>query len=185
MKSVLGDGYTNALRQAWVDMPESADLVMYWWNKAAIETRKKNLKGFGLITTNSLSQSFNQKVVEPHIKLNLNFSFAIPDHPWVNSTDGASVRVAMTACTETSILDTGRLVQVVDECLEADGEIKLISRETTGKINSKLSIGVNVGDCIRLTSNHGLACPGIQLSGQGFIVSNEEKIYFQKKQKIG
>jgi hypothetical protein len=31
----LGDGYVEALRGAWKDVPESADFVMYWWHKAA------------------------------------------------------------------------------------------------------------------------------------------------------
>jgi len=39
MRDALGDGYTEALRKAWKgDVPESADLVMFWWAKAAAET---------------------------------------------------------------------------------------------------------------------------------------------------
>ena len=175
MKAVLGDGYASTLRRTWKDMPESADLVMYWWNKAALEIREKNLQGFGLITTNSLTQSFNRKVVEPHLKSNLNISFAIPDHPWVDSVDGAAVRVAMTACTEQSIQNTGRLIEIINEISDSDGEAQITTEETKGKISPGLSIGVNTGDCSRLSSNYGLACPGVQLSGQGFIVPAEEK----------
>ena len=35
MREALGDGYVEALRGAWPDVPESADFVMYWWHHAA------------------------------------------------------------------------------------------------------------------------------------------------------
>ena len=39
----------------WPDVPESADFVMYWWNQAArAGARRRKLRRFGLITTNSL-----------------------------------------------------------------------------------------------------------------------------------
>ncbi|RYH14995.1 MAG: class I SAM-dependent DNA methyltransferase, partial [Alcaligenaceae bacterium] len=35
MRSALGDGYVEALRKAWPEVPESADFVMFWWSRAA------------------------------------------------------------------------------------------------------------------------------------------------------
>ncbi len=35
MRDALGDGYVEALRGAWPDVPETADFVMYWWHHAA------------------------------------------------------------------------------------------------------------------------------------------------------
>jgi hypothetical protein len=35
MRAALGDGYVQALREAWPSVPESADFVMYWWDQAA------------------------------------------------------------------------------------------------------------------------------------------------------
>jgi methylase of polypeptide subunit release factors len=35
MRAALGDGYVDALRSAWGDVPESADFVMFWWHHAA------------------------------------------------------------------------------------------------------------------------------------------------------
>ncbi|MGZ8710640.1 MAG: DNA methyltransferase, partial [Thermoanaerobaculia bacterium] len=52
MRSVLGDGYTEALRSSYDDVPESVDYVMYWWDKAAELTRAGKLRRFGFITTN-------------------------------------------------------------------------------------------------------------------------------------
>src|SRR5690606_10835058 len=99
MRTALGDGYVEALRGAWPEMPESADFVMYWWHHAAQLTRHGTVERFGFITTNSIRQSFNRRVLEPHLadkKLPLSLVFAIPDHPWVDTADGAAVRIAMT-----------------------------------------------------------------------------------------
>jgi hypothetical protein len=63
----LGDGYTESLRKTWPEVPESADFVMYWWNHAAERTRAGDLRRFGLITTNSLRQTFNRRVLERHL----------------------------------------------------------------------------------------------------------------------
>ena len=49
--------------QAYPDMPRSADLVMYWWRRAADLVRAGKAQRFGLITTNSLPQTFNRRVV--------------------------------------------------------------------------------------------------------------------------
>ena len=67
MRIVLGDGYVEALRGAWADVPETADFVMYWWDHAAELARRGELACFGLITTNSLRQTFNRQVVERHL----------------------------------------------------------------------------------------------------------------------
>jgi hypothetical protein len=64
MRLALGDGYVEALRDSWPDVPESADFVMYWWHHAATLTARGALRRFGLITTNSLRQTFNRRVVE-------------------------------------------------------------------------------------------------------------------------
>ena len=67
MRLTLGDGYVEALRGAWPDMPESADFVMFWWDHAARDVRSGKTRQFGFITTNSLRQTFNRRVVEKHL----------------------------------------------------------------------------------------------------------------------
>lgn len=105
MRSALGDGYTEALRAVWPEVPESADLVMYWWHHAALLTQHGALERFGFITTNSIRQTFNRRVIEaamsptkllppePYVpprgdKVALNFSTPQVQHP------GNAVRVA-------------------------------------------------------------------------------------------
>ena len=98
MREALGDGYTEAVREAHKDVPESSDFVMYWWNHAARLARDGKIQRFGFITTNSLRQTFNRRVLDKHLsaKQPISILFAIPDHPWVDSADGAAVRIAMT-----------------------------------------------------------------------------------------
>jgi hypothetical protein len=64
MRAALGDGYVEALRGAWPEVPESADFVMFWWHHAARTRRAGQARRFGFITTNSLKQTFNRRVVQ-------------------------------------------------------------------------------------------------------------------------
>ena len=35
MREALGDGYVEAIRRVDPNVPDSADYVMFWWDKAA------------------------------------------------------------------------------------------------------------------------------------------------------
>ena len=105
-------------------MPETADLVMYWWNVAAGEARASCIRRFGLITTNSITQTFNRSVLQAHLEADaaLSLVFAIPDHPWVDSATGAAVRIAMTVGQAGSAV--GSLQDVVQETEGDDGVVE-------------------------------------------------------------
>jgi hypothetical protein len=98
MRQALGEGYAEALRKTHKDVPQSADYVMYWWNQAAVKARGQKLRRFGLITTNSITQTFNRKVLQEHLSASnpLSIIYAIPDHSWIDSADGAAVRISIT-----------------------------------------------------------------------------------------
>ena len=111
----IGEGYAQALWAAHPEMNESADFVMYWWDRAAdLLTRKgTRLKRFGFVTTNSLSQVFQRRVMERHLKAKkpVSLLMAIPDHPWTKATrDAAAVRIAMTVAASGKV--DGRLFEV-------------------------------------------------------------------------
>ncbi|PZX18415.1 type II restriction/modification system DNA methylase subunit YeeA [Palleronia aestuarii] len=181
MREALGDGYVEALWKAYPKMPQSADLVMFWWEKAALKARaydgQTGLRRFGLITTNSLRQAFNRRVLEPHLgdaKRPLSLLFAIPDHPWVDTVDGAAVRIGMTVAAAGS--RPGRLVTVVSESgerNEAEGRHVELKTEM-GLIFSNLRIGADIGSAVPLKSNLRIAGMGVKLHGPGFIVSENE-----------
>ena len=78
---------------------DSADFVMYWWDRAAEIVAHGKAQRFGLVTTNSITQVFSRRVVARHLeaKKPVSLLMAIPDHPWTKATDkAAAVRIAMT-----------------------------------------------------------------------------------------
>lgn len=174
MRQTLGDGYAEALRGTYPRVPESADYVMYWWHHAADYMRSNRCRRFGFITTNSLKQAFNRRVVEHHMEAKepLSLVFAIPDHPWVDNADGAAVRIAMTVA-EMGV-QSGDLLRVTSETrtTEAEREVEFESRH--GIIHSNLRTGANVAAAQALLANSQISCPGVKLHGSGFIVSQEQ-----------
>ncbi|MCB1803218.1 MAG: class I SAM-dependent DNA methyltransferase, partial [Gammaproteobacteria bacterium] len=171
MRLALGDGYVGALRETYPRVPESADFVMYWWHHAADLTREGKLKRFGLITTNSLRQAFNRRVIEFHMaqKKPLSLVFAVPDHPWVDGADGAAVRIAMSVGEGGTL--RGQLGEFRGKSEDQTSEQEVHLLITSGKISPDISVGTDTTKLLPLSSNIGLACPGVQLSGQGFILS--------------
>jgi len=179
MREALGDGYTEALRSAYANVPDSADFVMYWWDKAAELTRSGKAKRFGFITTNSLKQTFNRKVLQHHMaqKKPISLAFAIPDHPWVDSADGAAVRVAMTIGVAGNVQGVlQKVLKEVDSSTDEAAEVTLSTQ--SGKLFADLSIGADVLATVALTSNRDLSNHGVITGGEGFIVSREQATSF-------
>jgi len=174
MRDALGDGYVEILRKTIKAVPESADYVMYWWNHAADLVRTGKVQRFGFVTTNSLRQTFNRRVITRHLteKKPLSLSFAIPDHPWVDDSMAAAVRVAMTVGEAGE--GSGVLKRVIDE--EAgDGEGYVVTfDDTVGKVQADLSVGAEVSSATALAANANLSNPGVKLHGAGFIVSRDQ-----------
>ena len=177
LRGRLGDDYTQALWAAHPHMPESADFVMYWWDRAAeLLTRKATrLKIFGFVTTNSINQSLQRRVMEKYLnaKEPVSVVMAIPDHPWTKATrDAASVRIAMTVAVAGKI--EGRLFQLSREsALETDSPI-IECKELFGYINSDLTVGVDVTKALGLQANTGVCSPGVKPHGTGFIIQQSE-----------
>ncbi|MGY4883262.1 class I SAM-dependent DNA methyltransferase [Xanthomonas citri pv. eucalyptorum] len=175
MRTALGDGYVEALRDAWPEVPGTADLVLYWWHHAAALVRNGSLLRFGLITTNSIRQVQGRQTTEPHLsakKNPLKLVAAVPDHPWVDGADGASVRISMTVgalCAE-----QGTLYEVIAEEAGEDGEIVSTSSRL-GQILPDLRIGANVAGASALTANADICFQGYILRGEGFILSAEQE----------
>ncbi len=198
MRAALGDGYTEALRNAWPEVPESADFVMYWWQRAALTVQLGAARQFGLITTNSVRQTFNRRVVERALAEvdagggvgqavtlmprntqksgaslprpaagKLSLVFAIPDHPWVDSAQGAAVRIAMTvgAAASGGAASAGRLLSIEAEITGFDGEVGVALRESVGTLHADLRIGADLATALALRANAGVSSPGVKLHG--------------------
>ncbi|MDY0397957.1 MAG: hypothetical protein RBR03_04805 [Desulfuromonas thiophila] len=174
MRQALGDGYAEALRATYPAVPDSSEYVMYWWHKAADLARHGRIRRFGFITTNSLPQTFNRRVVQHHLaaKPSLSLTFAIPDHPWVDAADGAAVRIAMTVGEAGEA--PGLLQRVTAEWL-GDGEgVEVELTKRTGKLFADLTIGADVAGAAKLQANSGISFRGVSLLASGFVVSQQE-----------
>lgn len=183
MRFALGDGYTETLRRAYPEVPESADFVMFWWYKAAqlltLEgTPEKGhatkLRRFGFVTTNSLKQTFNRRVLERFLGKGLSLAYAVPDHPWVDEADGAAVRIAMTV--DEPGAHTGTVTRVTAEKASGNGEYGIETVDEVGVIHSDLTVGVNVTEAKELKAMANVSNPGVKLHGSGFIVSREKAV---------
>jgi len=176
MREGLGDGYVDALRKAWRgSKPDSWDFVMFWWQKAAELLISGDIQRFGFITTNSITQPFNRRVLEKFLGSGtapLHVSFAIADHPWVDAADGADVRIAMTVAAPG--LGEGMVCKVLKETRTPSGEQDVLLAEAHGVIASNLKLGADVTSAVALTSNDGLANQGVTPLGLGFRLEADE-----------
>ena len=106
----------------------------------------------------------------------LSLSFAIPDHPWVEGSDGAAVRIAMTVAERNfDAFPIGQLLTVKDEkAPQGDEDAEITFSEQFGLILPDLSIGADLGSTKSLKANEGLSFSGVALAGAGFIVTEEQ-----------
>jgi hypothetical protein len=167
MREAFGDGYVSAVRAAYPIVPDVADYVMYWWYRAAKKVDSGHTIRAGLITTNSITQPFNRSVVEAAFANGAEVVWAIPDHPWIDESGGASVRVAMTVLAQTP--EQATLVQV-------DERGQVIFERQVMRLNADLSSHADIASTtsISLQSNVGLSFRGFTLVGRGFVLGNDE-----------
>lgn len=181
LRARLGSDYAEALWKAHRHMNESADLVMYWWDRAAELLVRKGtaLRRFGLVTTNSISQVFQRRTIERHLSATkpISLAYAIPDHPWTKATkDSAAVRIAMTVCAAGK--REGVLLETVSESGLDTDEPNVQLASTPGVINPDMTVGIDTSAAKKLLSNKGLASRGVVLHGAGFLLSASQAAHF-------
>ncbi len=170
MREYLGDGYVDALRRTYDEIPDGTDYVLYWWVRAAQLVASKQTSRFGLITTNSITQSLNRKATEPALfdREDVALRWAIPDHPWVDSANGAAVRIAMTVG---AAAGPACLLSIQGEVSAPNGTPQLqIVSTTVDRIHSDLRAGANVASASPLASNEGICSVALVRFGDGFVV---------------
>jgi len=154
---------------------------MFWWDHAAgLLTREHSaLRRFGFVTTNSITQEFSGRVVARRLvaKDPISLVMAIPNHPWTKATKGAAaVRIAMTVAERGQ--KEGMLREVLkEEALDTD-EPRITFKETFGRVNSNLTVGVDVTSAVELRANKGICHDGVKLHGRGFIVRPSAAEFF-------
>lgn len=170
MRSALGDGYVDAVQEAWPEVPQATDFVLRWWHHAAELVRAGKLKAFGMITTNSITHTYNRRAIASHLTAKadpLMLAFAVPDHPWVDDAGSADVRIAMTVGTKGE--GEGLLMTVEEESsAQGDEDAVIAFKQATGVIHSDLTMGVDTTSAVPLRSNEDLCAVGYKTIGSGF-----------------
>jgi hypothetical protein len=161
MRERLGDGYVEALRSAWGSVSQGVDFVMYWWNRGASLLEEKRLRRFGLISTNSITQSSNRAVVSRWLDKSdaISLVFAVDNHPWRDADTDAAVDIAMTVVQRGQLPGTLMSVELV-----RDDKLLPVTRETSsrrGRLNSDLTIGANIDETRKLRANRGMSFMGV------------------------
>jgi hypothetical protein len=181
--SGLGDSYVDALRAAYPELPDTADLVMYFWHRAANLVEEGKIQAFGLITTNSIVQDYSRPVIDEHLgrEKGTALTLAIADHPWVVTGKGAAkgaanVRVAMTIGmsrrrTDLPVPVVGTVTNEGDDPSGVRVEFRAV--ET---INSSLSGGANARSVGPLRANGGICFQGVVPANDGFKLLSVEAV---------
>ncbi|WP_265571059.1 class I SAM-dependent DNA methyltransferase [Sphingomicrobium nitratireducens] len=169
IRDQLGDGYFEAVRQAFPKLPGDIDLVIYWWAIGAAKVSEGEVRRSGLITTNTLRQSTGQKVIAKALngRKSASLVFAVGDHPWRDVETDAAVRVSMTVVAKGRV--PGSVYQV-----DSGSDASLIDHRY-GWVHEDLTIGVSTTDAVKLRANQDLSFMGVKLAGAGFRITGEER----------
>ena len=174
IRHLLGDGYVEALRSTYSDVPRTSDYVMYWWHRAADLVASRKVRRFGFVTTNSISQPYSRRLIEQHLSgaKSIRLVFSIPDQPWVTGADGADVRVAMTVgvpCNDTTLAHFVHLDEESGRRL-GDAESLPVIEELVGEIGANLMPVRGSSNVLPrpLLANKGLCFQGVVPAGDGF-----------------
>jgi hypothetical protein len=167
LKLALTPEYVETLWKTYPNVPRTVDFVMYWWAKSAEKVQTRQARRFGLITTNSITQDYSRKLVDKFASgknPGVHLVFATTNHPWVDSSDGAAVRIAMTV----GSAQRPKLcrIHVVEEDRSYDIHLE--------KIGSRLVDGPDFSNVGKLKSNLGMCFQGVVPAGDGFKLSGEE-----------
>lgn len=166
MREAFGDGYVEALRLAYPELPPSADYVLYWWYRAGLAVANETAIAAGIITTNSITQGRSREVIRIAREAGARVRWAVTDHPWVSEAGGANVRIAMTVFGEAETVTR----VIVDDSGTPQKTI------TGSSFNDDLTIGVDIAGATEtpLKANRGLSHQGFILRGSGFLLGRQE-----------
>ncbi|WP_431855305.1 class I SAM-dependent DNA methyltransferase [Azospirillum sp.] len=107
MLRALGEGETTRIRSVYGDrVPDAADLVCYWFEKARSMIADATVQRAGLVATNSIRGGANRAVLD-RIRDTGTIFEAWPDEPW--EQDGAAVRVSLICFGQKGSSETPRM----------------------------------------------------------------------------
>lgn len=173
MRETLDPEYVETLRAVYQEVPETSDLVMYWWHKAALEVESGRTLRFGLITTDKLSDAYSRRIVEHHLhtKTSIRIIFAIDKHPWPNDPTSAAVRVAMTVAESAKGSAQPWIGSVLDDQGMTDAAVM---RRAVPAISATLKADFGAKPRAALKSNSQLCFQGVVPANEGFKLTADD-----------
>jgi type II restriction/modification system DNA methylase subunit YeeA len=152
LRAGLGDEDVEALFHAYAGrVPQEADLVAYWFEKARAHIRAGRATRVGLVATNSMRGGANRRVLDRIADESRIFE-AWSDEPWI--VDGAAVRVSLV-------------------CFGADDDEPRLDGRPASRINADLTSGaLDLTKAKRLDENLGASFMG-DTKGGAFDVPGE------------
>jgi len=174
IRAALQSGYVEALRRVYGSLPETCDYVMYWWDKAAELLENGRIKSFGFITTNSIVQSYSRPILVNHLVARhaMLLKYAIADHPWVETSDGAAVRIAMTVGVRANdFKGSATLASVLED---TRGREIVLTAQNVRWIGPDLSATAGLNEIRTLLANENICFQGVVPAGEGFKIGTEE-----------
>ena len=148
---------------------------MYWWNKAAELVARGSSAGASVSSRRTASRRRSTaRVVQTHLDAQaaIRLVFAIPDHPWVDSADGAAVSSRDDVARRDRRADGARDRRSRDEVERDDVAVEVCpcdvrEAESTLILRSALQSSATVA----LRANGEVCFHGVQLVGDGFLLS--------------
>jgi type II restriction/modification system DNA methylase subunit YeeA len=153
LRRSLGDAYVESLFKVYEGrVPQEADLVTYWHEKARSMVASGHASRVGLLATQGIRGGANRKVIE-QIKGTGDLFLAWSDEPWV--LDGANVHVSFLGYDDGS--ETARV----------------LNGRPVAAINANLTAGLDLSLARRLKENLGIAFMG-DTKGGAFDITAEQ-----------
>ena len=160
MRGLLTDAYVDQLKPVYPEFTQAADLVLFFWIRAA--NYSQIVRRIGLVSTARIRLKQNNAVFRNALSSNWFVRFAVPDHDWPASNDGAKVRVAF--ATVDRFRGPSELILAPDH--NAIGGRRSGGTEYTSTIvdfiSPQLSAGHDPSRMLELHSNEGLCHAGVK-----------------------
>ena len=158
MRMNLGDKYVDKIVKEFPIIKDSVDFCSYWFYKA--HNQIGNNGRAGLVGTNTVSQGLTRRASLEYIVENGGYIHeAVSTQPWSGE---AKVHV--------SIINWSKKIP----------ELCYLDNQNVSSINSSLTSEISVAKAYKISKNSELSFIGVQPTGIGFIVSNEQVVSWIK-----
>lgn len=161
MRGLLTDPYVDQLKPLYPEFTQAADLVLFFWIRAA--SYSPAVRRIGFVSTARIRLKQNNAVLKNALASGWHVRFAVPDHDWPADKDGAKVRVAFAVVDRST--GPSALVYAPDHNAiggrNTDGHGEYVTT-IVPFISVQLSAGPDPSQMSTLLANEGLCHAGVK-----------------------